>query len=279
MMVHDPVFRVGILAVHPFGFFVAVGLVLGYAVAMWRALGARLNARYLPGMFVVVVLGGLIVSRVTFVALHPDAAPGGVQDVLALWRGGLSLVGGMAGGAALLAVYTWARREPLWRWADVVAPAAALGIAVGMVGLPYSGEGWGQPTRGPFFMRVDPALRPAALVNDTRFQPIFAYEAALFAVLAVALLALTWRQRRSGRPAAGSLGLAFLLLSLLGYGALRPLTLDAPNSALVMKTQALCAIVASVACALLALRLWRSRRDAEVTREIERVSSGYMRGL
>jgi phosphatidylglycerol:prolipoprotein diacylglycerol transferase len=271
MIVHDPVFRIGILAVHPFGFFVAIGLVLGYVVAMWRALAAGARARYLPGMFVVVVLGAFIVARLTFVALHPAAVRGGAQTVLALWQGGLSLAGGLVGGALLLAVYTWARREPFCRWADVVAPAAALGIAVGMLGLPSSGEGWGEPTKGPFYMSVDPALRPDALISATRFHPIFAYEALLFGVLAVVLLLLGWRQSRTGRPVAGSLGLFFLLVAMLGYGALRPLTLDAPNGTLVMQTQVLCAVAAAVAFALLALRLWRSRGDAEITREIEQV--------
>ena len=277
MIVHDPVFRVGILAVHPFGFFVAIGLVLGYVVALWRALRAGVNARYLPGMFVVVVLGAFIVARATFVALHPDVIKGGAQNLLALWQGGLSLAGGLTGGALLLAVYTWARREPLWRWADVLAPAVVVGIAIGMLGLPGSGEGWGEPTHGPFFMRVDPALRPAALVNETRFHPIFAYETVLFAALAVVLLLISWRQRRGGRPAAGSTGLLFLLVAMVGYGALRPLTLDASSSTLVMETQILCSVVAAVAFALLALRLWNARRDTEITREIERVrlASGH----
>jgi hypothetical protein len=38
-----------------------------------------------------------------------------------------------------------------------------------------------------------------------------------------------------------------------------------------MQTQVLCAVAAAVAFALLALRLWRSRGDAEITREIEQV--------
>src|SRR5207253_2855859 len=173
----------------------------GYAVALWRVLRAGLPARYLPGMLIVVVLGSLISARLEFVALHPDTLHDGLQGLLALWRGGLSLAGGVIGGAVLLALYTWARREPFWPWADALAPAASLGLTVGLLGLPYSGEGWGLPTRGPFFMHVAAALRPGALVNATRFQPIFAYEAVLCAALTVLLLVLTRRQRRWGRPA------------------------------------------------------------------------------
>jgi TRAP-type C4-dicarboxylate transport system permease small subunit len=120
-------------------------------------------------------------------------------------------------------------------------------------------------------MHVAPALRPAALMSATRFQPIFAYEAVLFATLTVLLLALSRRQRRLGRPAAGSVGLAFLLVTMLGYGALRPLTLDATQGSVVLQTQMLCAAAAAYAFGLLALRFWRVHREVAIAREIERV--------
>src|ERR687887_750138 len=72
MTVHDPIFRIGVVAVHPFGLFVAMGIVLGYVGALWCVPRAGLPARYLPGMLIVVVLGSLVTARLAFVALHPD---------------------------------------------------------------------------------------------------------------------------------------------------------------------------------------------------------------
>lgn len=274
MSIHDPVFRIGVLAVHPFGLFVAIGIVLGYAMALWQTLRAGLPARYLPGLLVVVVLGSFIVARAGYVIQHPGASPDGAQSFLALWQGGLSLEAGVVGGALLLALYTWSRREPLWQWGDALAPAAALGLAVGMLGSPFDTppEGWGRPTNGPFFMRVDPSVLPADLVNERRFQPIFAYEAILFGILALVLLVMAWRQRRNQQAdgATGVIGLTFLIVTAIGYGLMRPITLDASDPALVAQTQGLCAVVAAIAIGLLVSRLWRSRRDEEVTREIER---------
>ena len=269
MTLHDPAFKIGVFPVHPFGLFAAIGLVLGYVVALWRTLRVGLAPRFLPGMVIIIVLGAVVLARLGFVAQHPDTARGGAQSVLALWHGGLSLAAGLGGGALLLLLYTWAHRLPVWLWADAIAPAAALGLAVGMLGQPYGGEGWGQPTRGPFFMRVAPSLRPTELVNATRFQPIFAYEAALFGALALVLLALLWRRRRATRPLDGAVGLLFLCLGMLGYGALRPLTLDAATPLYVLETQVFCAAVAALAGAVLIVRLWQRRRQAEITREIE----------
>ena len=52
---------------------------------------------------------------------------------------------------------------------------------------------------------------------------------------------------RLGRPAAGSVGLTFLLVTMLGYGALRPLTLDATHGLVVLQTQVPCAAAAALA--------------------------------
>lgn len=268
---HDPLFHLGPLLVHPFGFFAALGIVAGYVVALWQAGRAGLSQRYLPGMLVVVVLGGFIAARLGYVARHPGSVSDGIQGVLALWRGGLSLDTGIIGAAVLLALVVWARREPWWRWTDALAPAAAVGLGIGMLGLPLAGEGWGKPTGGPFSMAVDATLLPVQYINDARFAPIFAYEAVFFAVLAVFLLTVIRRQRRLGRPPAGTAGLLFLALTMIAYAAVRPLTLDADNAGLVLATQVLCAAAAAVALVLLVPRIWRARLDAEVTREIEAV--------
>ena len=116
MTVHDPIFRIGIVAMHPFGLFVGMGIVLGYVVALWRVPRAGLPARYLPGMLIVVVLGSLVTARLAFVALHPDTVRDGLQGVLSLWRGGLfgRLMGMFAGGLAAIAALLAIPAYPFW---------------------------------------------------------------------------------------------------------------------------------------------------------------------
>lgn len=272
MTLDDPVLKLGVLTIHPFGLFVAIGLVVGYVVALWRVIAAGLPARRLPGTFLIVVPGSFVGARLAYVALHPVAGQQGLQGILSIWQGGFMLIGGLVAGAFFLALVSWARDEALWRWADAVAPAASLGLAVGMLGLPFGGEGWGQPTRGPLFMTVDPARRPIEFINVAHFQPIFAYEAIVFAVLALVLLIMSMLgARRSG---AGYVALAFLFVSAMAYGALRPLSLDASTARLVLQTQVICAALAAIALALLVTRYWRSRHEAIVTREIQSVQLG-----
>lgn len=268
MMLHDPVARVGPLQVHPFGLTVAIGLTLGFALAYWRAARAGLPLRYFPGTFLVVVLGSFMFARLAYVALHGAILSEGLQGLLSIWHGGFNLIAGVIAGAGLLAILTWARRESFWQWADATAPAASLGLAASMLGLPGGGEGWGMPTTSPVYMYVDLDRRPVELINFSRFHPIFAYEAGLFVALTAVLLVLSWRQRAAGSAGNGTVGLTFLAVTAIGYGALRPLTLDASTVALVLRTQALCAVAAALAAMMLALRFWRARRDMAMSREI-----------
>jgi len=265
---HDPVAHAGPFLLHPFALTSGAALVLGFCLALWSVARAGLTAKYFPGTFAIVVLGSFVVARLAFIALHPEMFRDGAQGIFSIWRGGFNLAGGVAGAAALLALVTWARGEPFWRWADAVAPSVALALAVGMLGLPGSGEGWGMPTRGPIFMTVDPSLRPVELINAVHFHPIFAYEAVYFAVLAAVLWAIRWRQRTTGWPGDGTAGLTFLVLTAFAYGGLRPLTLDASTTALVLRTQALCLVIAGVAATILVMRAWQHHREVQDAQEI-----------
>jgi len=225
----------------------------------------------LPGLLITVVLGGFLASRLGFVLLHPGAVSGGLQGVFSLWQGGFSLAVGLLGGIAFLCLITWSRNASLLRWGDALAPAVAVGLTVGMLGLPLAGEGWGIPTNGPFAMGVDQSLRPLAFISATRFQPIFAYEAVLFALVAIVGLLLSRRQRRQGSPQEGTGSLFFLVVVMVGYAVLRPLSLDATIPTTETVTQIVCIAVAFIALVMLVPRLWRARTDAAITREIERV--------
>ncbi len=266
LALHDPLFKLGIVDVHPFPLIVAIALVCAYVLALWRVAQAGLPARLFPGTFLFVVLAAFMGARLDYVAGHHVVAADGLTGALEVWRGGLGLAGGVLGGAVGLLALTWSRRQSFRRWLDAVAPAAALGLAIGALGLPSGGEGWGMPTRGPFSMSVDASRRPIELIGASRFHPIFAYDAALFGGIAIMALALAWLWRRN-RGADGAAGLIAIALALLGYGATRPLSLDALTTGAVLQAQVLCALGAAAAIGVLVPTLWGARRRAQVSSE------------
>jgi phosphatidylglycerol:prolipoprotein diacylglycerol transferase len=96
--------------------------------------------------------------------------------------------GGLIGGA--VAVWMWARKEKLaiLMVADIVAPALAIGLAIGRIGCQLAGDGdYGVPTDLPWGMRYPNGVVP----TTERVHP-----APLYEMLGLFILfAYLWRRR------------------------------------------------------------------------------------
>lgn len=95
------------------------------------------------------LMGAGLGGRIVYARLHWIAYDSDWQGLLRFWEGGLSWYGALVGGVAFLAIHAWATRRPFWRYADVAAPALALGQAIGRVGCLLNGCCYGAVTDGP----------------------------------------------------------------------------------------------------------------------------------
>jgi phosphatidylglycerol:prolipoprotein diacylglycerol transferase len=103
------------------------------------------------------------------------------------------------------------RREgiPWLRGADAVAPAIALGQAIGRIGCQVAGDGdWGRETTLPWGMAYPHAVVGWDKPPGVRVHPTPLYEAAAY----FAIFLLLWRARREPAPDGAVLAL-YLLLS------------------------------------------------------------------
>jgi phosphatidylglycerol:prolipoprotein diacylglycerol transferase len=134
-----------------------------------------------------------------------------VPAAFATPNGGLGIPGAVAGG--LLGVYFFTRRQKLSFavWADLCAPALALGQAVGRWGNYVNQELYGAPTSLPWGLTIDAPYRVAGFADPAlKFHPLFLYESigSLFICLALLYLA----RRYSDRLKNGDLFLVYLLM-------------------------------------------------------------------
>ena len=118
------------------------------------------------------LLGGVVGSRLYFIVQNYDSVK---DDLLGNLFGGSGLVwyGGAIGGA--LAVLAWAWYRDFLRLAllDLVAPALALGYAIGRVGCQLSGDGdYGKAWDGPWAMSYPDGTVP----TDRTVHPTPIYE-------------------------------------------------------------------------------------------------------
>jgi phosphatidylglycerol:prolipoprotein diacylglycerol transferase len=150
------------------GFYFLVALLVGAWCVVLRLRKANLD----PGVFLNnltwVLLGGVLGARI-FHFLFWDAQTM-LKDPLGffrLWEGGLSITGGLAGGA--LTAFLCFRREQLdfWRYFAAGSPAVLLAQALGRVGCFLNGDAWGVPTRLPWGVAMPRfGVRVPGLVMD-----------------------------------------------------------------------------------------------------------------
>jgi phosphatidylglycerol---prolipoprotein diacylglyceryl transferase len=187
----------GGIAIRWYGLTLSLAIVVAYLLASREAIRLRLQPGLVADGALWIGTAALVGGRLLFIAQN------GLADIAAhpahifmVWTGGLSFYGGLAGG--LVAIVVFARRRGIaWRLvADVAAPAAALGQAIGHVGCLIGGDSSGIPTDLPWAVvyRNPGAMAPLGIP----LHPTQAYEAIALAGLFLVLWAV--RRRVATRP-------------------------------------------------------------------------------
>ena len=134
----DPIFvTIGPLELRWYGLLIAGGVLLGAVWGVRLARGRGLDPAWMLDMTPWMVLAGLVGARIVYVLTSPGAffGPGGDPlRAFAVWEGGLSIHGAVAGVVLVLAWGARRQRYDVWRYLDVLAPVMALGIIGGRLG-------------------------------------------------------------------------------------------------------------------------------------------------
>ena len=139
-------FRIGSrFAISPHGIFIAIGFMMG----VWL-LGKIGPERGLPPDEVNAIgfwslIGAIIGARLFYVIAHWSEF-GSFLDMLKIYNGGISLLGGIAGAVLINVPRVRRRGYRFFQVADCVAPALAFGIAIGRIGDLIIGDHLGKPT-------------------------------------------------------------------------------------------------------------------------------------
>ncbi|MFN2543734.1 MAG: prolipoprotein diacylglyceryl transferase [Actinomycetota bacterium] len=133
-------------AISPHG----VGIAAGYLFGSWWMLreGPRrgLDERHISSILFWALIGAIVGARVFYVIAHWSDFSGHPVDVLKVYNGGISLLGGIAG--AIIFAYPLMRRAR-YRFLQVMDSAAlglAAGVILGRIGDLIIGDHLGKPT-------------------------------------------------------------------------------------------------------------------------------------
>jgi prolipoprotein diacylglyceryl transferase len=194
--------------------FYGLAIVAGVLAAVWLARRRYLEVGGDPAVVDAVagwtLVAGFLGARLGFVLPRLDRYAADPLGALAVWEGGLTFFGALAGG---LVGAWWALRRrgvPLGLFVTVAAPAIPLAQAIGRWGNYFNQELYGAPTGLPWALEVEPAHRVEPFHAAETFHPAFLYESVWNLALVAVLLWVGARHRlRRG-------GLFFVYL--IGYG-------------------------------------------------------------
>ncbi|HET9720346.1 MAG TPA: prolipoprotein diacylglyceryl transferase [Solirubrobacteraceae bacterium] len=210
-------FHAGPLFFHAYG--IAYVIAVAAAVCMTRWRWAKVGGD--PALISEIALwgfpAGLIGGRIYFLITTPSQIPPHRWGPFAIWRGGLGIWGGIAGGVSGGFYLLRKRKVMPWpsvlRLLDIAAPAVLVAQAIGRIGNYFNQELFGKPTTLPWALQISPAHRPPGYGQYAAFQPTFLYEMVWDLSLAAALIVFG-EKRRIAPP-----GLSALYVA--GYSAFR----------------------------------------------------------
>lgn len=211
---HPTLIEIGPFALHSYGFMLALSFFFGILLAARRAPARGVTSDQVFDTSLVIVFASVIGARLMYVLFH-RAEVHSFIDVIAVWRGGLTMYGGVL--AAMAAAWFYLRRRdiPFLRMADIVAPSLGLGLMLTRVGCFLNGCCYGKPTESALGVRFPESTFGGQLFAGEALHPTQLYSSAVGLVVVLTLLAIDRRRMAEGRLFA-----FYLILAGLGRFAL-----------------------------------------------------------
>ena len=220
---YDPIVRIhlGPLSISPHGIGIAVGFLIGARVMLPRSRAKGISDDLVYPLFTLAAIGAIVGARVAYVLNHFSEYDSPLE-VLEIWRGGISLIGGFFGAVLFALPKIRASRLSFWKVMDCAAPGMALGVVVGRIGdivvadhlgkrtdffLGYKCPPLGVETASPCAPTEFASRTPGAVVHQTAL-----YDLLMAAVLLGIILLLARRPRFDG---------FLILVFAAGYGIAR----------------------------------------------------------
>jgi phosphatidylglycerol:prolipoprotein diacylglycerol transferase len=281
----SPTLNIGPLVIHLYGVIIVLGAIAGAYAATFEARRRGEDPEHVWNGLVWCLIAGILGARLYHVVSTPQGTDIGLQyyfvtnpfetvrvlglsipfpTALMIWKGGLGIFGGIAGGAIAVVIYAWRNQLSLARWLDIGAPALILAQAIGRWGNFINQELYGPPTTLPWGIPIDAQHRIPPFsdltrypLESTRFHPTFLYESLWNLALFIALMLIGRRYQE--RLKDGDI----LSLYLIGYGLGRILVESLRPDAWLIGTIPTAQIVSGVLIVLgVGLMAWRRRAEA-----------------
>lgn len=169
-----------------YGIIIACGMVLGFALAIYRCRKTGINKEHIYDLALWLIPVCIICARAYYVIFEWDNYKNDLLSVFEINRGGLAIYGGVLGGVAVALIYCKVKRISFWSLADTLMPSLVLGQAIGRRGNFVNQEAYGNQITNPSLCFFPYGVYIEEI--DQWRQATFFYESALNLALLTAML-------------------------------------------------------------------------------------------
>lgn len=182
--------EIGPIKVHFYGVMIAFSAIITYFLFKYFAhkypkkLPKKISNDEIFDLIFWVVLGGIIGSRIFYVLVYNFAFfIKNPLEIFAVWHGGLSVHGGIIGGALTLYIFKKHKKWDFWQITDLAVPFLAMGLAFGRIANFVNGELIGRETDFIFGCDFGDGINrwPVQLIDSAKNFTIFAITIIIFA--------------------------------------------------------------------------------------------------
>lgn len=149
------IFRIGPLAVRWYGVMYLIGFTSSWFLVRYQIKKRNLviNADLLSSLYTYLILGLLAGARLGYVIFYNFFYYlDNPLETFAVWQGGLSFHGGLAGSIVAGVLFCRSHKLDPWMIADLIIVTAPIGLGLGRIGNFINGELYGRITTVPWAM-------------------------------------------------------------------------------------------------------------------------------
>lgn len=211
-------FHIGPLAVRWYGIIISAAMLIGMIMAYKETRRQHMDPDDLINILLLLIPAAIIGARLYYVIFRMEYYTAHPEQIIAIWRGGLAIHGGVIAGVLVLWLYCRHKKQRFLRWADVLAPSLIFGQALGRWGNFANAEAYGPVIEpGSFWSWV-----PLQVYAEGAYHhPAFLYESIWNALIFIFLLWLIRRPHRVGTVFAD-----YLILYSIGRFFIEQLRID-----------------------------------------------------
>lgn len=137
-------FKIGPLSIYTYGLLIALGFIAGITFAVKEAKKLGQNQDVIMDLCFYILVSAIIGSRLFYVATNPRQYLDNPLEIFKVWNGGLVFYGGFIAAFITGIIYLKAKKIPVMKTADILAPSISLAHFLGRIGCFFAGCCYGK---------------------------------------------------------------------------------------------------------------------------------------